>query len=436
MNKQILRLAIPNIISNITVPLLGIIDLAVLGHLDSEIYIGAIALGGMIFNFIYWGFGFLRMGTTGFVAQAYGQNRFDEISYLLIRALTVSTIGGLLLIALQVPIAHVSFLLLKGSPEVEKLALQYFFIRIYAAPATIGLYGILGWFIGMQNARIPMFIAILVNGLNIGFNLLFVFGFGMKSDGVALGTVFAQYTGFVLALGLLFKHHRKLFSHWDFTKFFDRNKLKEFFYVNSNIFVRTLLLIFVLSFFTAQSAQQSNQILTVNTLLMQFYLFFAFFTDGFAYAAEALTGKYIGANNKPMLRKTIQLIFRWGIGLGISFSIGYFLLGKTILQLFTDNASIIHASMPYLWWVAILPIIAFASFLWDGIFIGATASKEMRNSMILSSLFVFFPSYFLLVDHLQNHALWLALSLFMLARSLTQYAMSRKITQLPYVRHK
>ncbi len=431
MNKQILRLAIPNIISNITVPLLGIIDLAVLGHLDSEIYIGAIALGGMIFNFIYWSFGFLRMGTTGFVAQAYGQNRFDEISHLLIRALTVSTVGGLLLIALQIPIACVSFLLLEGSPEVEQLALQYFFIRIYAAPATIGLYGILGWFIGMQNARIPMFIAILVNGLNIGFNLLFVFSFGMKSDGVALGTVFAQYLGFILALVLLFKYHRKMFSHWDLSKIFDRNKLKEFFYVNSNIFIRTLLLIFVLSFFTAQSSYQSNQILTVNTLLMQFYLFFAFFTDGFAYAAEALTGKYIGANNKPMLHKTIQLIFRWGIGLGISFSVGYFLLGKTILQLFTNNASTIHAAMPYLGWVAILPIVAFGSFLWDGIFIGATASKQMRNSM-LSSLFVFFPAYFLLVDQLQNHALWLALSLFMLARSLTQYAMRKKIVQLPY----
>src|SRR6056297_3060064 len=214
MNKKILNIAIPNIISNITIPLLGLVDLALVGHLENELYIGAISLGGMIFNFIYWGFSFLRMGTSGFVAQAYGKRQLNETINLLGRAFFVALSGAFLLILLQKGIGWLSFTIINGSEEVEALAREYFYIRIWAAPATIGIYGLTGWFIGMQNARFPMFIAITVNALNIGFNIFLIKVVGMKSDGVALGTVMAQYSGLILGLTLLKTSYGKLFKYW------------------------------------------------------------------------------------------------------------------------------------------------------------------------------------------------------------------------------
>ena len=418
MNKKILDLAIPNIISNITIPLLGMVDLAIMGHLESEIYIGAIAIGGMMFNFLYWGFGFLRMGTTGFTAQAWGAKNLNKITEILIQSLSIAILGSLLLILLQIPIEWLSFKLINGSFEVEHEAAKYFYVRIWAAPATLGLYAFYGWFIGMQNTKAPMVIAILINIFNIGFNLLFVYYFNMRSDGVALGTVISQYLGLITAIFIFSRFYKKLFKYIKFSALKKVQDIKYFFRVNANIFIRTLCLLFVFTFFTTHSANTSDRILSINTLLLQFLFIFSYFIDGFAHAAEALVGKYFGANKTDDLKKVVRLLFKWGISLSIPFSIAYFLFGKNLLFILTDNTEIIEDSAQYLIWIGILPLLSFAAFIWDGIFVGVTASKAMRNTMLLSAFLIFLPCFYFLKVHFGNHGLWIAMNLFMLSRGL------------------
>jgi len=427
MNRRILNLAVPNIISNVTVPLLSMVDISLVGHLDvnSKLHIGAISLGTMIFNFVYWGFSFLRMGTSGFAAQAYGRKDLKESMLVLSRAVSVAAGGAFLLIILQYPIAKAAFSLLEGSEEVESLARQYYFIRIWAAPATIGLYALTGWFIGMQNARIPMAIAIFVNILNVGFNFLFIHGFGMKSDGVALGTVIAQYLGVTLAIIIFLRKYKGLLKYWSYRAMIELKALKLFFSVNKDIFLRTVCLIFVMSFFTAQSANIGDTVLAVNSVLLQFFMFFSFVQDGFAYAAEALTGRYIGEGSRPKLKKVIRFLFFWGIGFAIFFTLVYVFFGEKILLLLTDNKEILKRSHEYLFWIFTIPFITFAAFIWDGIYIGATASAGMRNTMLVSTLIVFIPAYYLLIELLGNHGLWLAFMLFQASRGVMQTVLAK-----------
>jgi len=431
MNKKILNIAIPNIISNITIPLLGLVDLALVGHLEDKIYIGAISLGGMIFNFLYWGFSFLRMGTSGFAAQAYGQRNLKECTLILSRGLFVAAIGAVLLILLQIPIAKLSFSILDGSSGVEKYASSYFYIRIWAAPATIGLYALMGWFIGMQNARFPMMIAILINILNILFNILFIKVFGMKSDGVALGTVLAQYSGLLFGIFLLIKYYKRLLPHWNMHEMLQLKALKLFYSVNKDIFIRTICLIFVLSFFTAKSAQSGDTILAVNTLLLQFFTIFSYIVDGFAYAGEAIVGRYYGARNKSMVIEAVKKLFSWGVGLSLPFALIYTFAGHHLIYLLTDNIEVIKASQPFMVWVYILPLATFAAFIWDGVYIGATASAGMRNAMLISTLLFFFPIYYLIFPILSNHGLWLAFVLFMFSRGAVQTVLAPKIIFKP-----
>jgi MATE family multidrug resistance protein len=426
VNKRILKLAIPNIVSNITVPLLGMVDLALMGHLESVNYIGAIALGTMIFNFLYWGFGFLRMGTTGFTAQAYGRRDLADSIHTLGRALVVSLIGGLFLIILQVPVNNLSFWLLSADTSVEQLASEYFYIRIWAAPATISLYALTGWFIGMQNTRFPMFIAILVNLVNLGMNVLFVYGMNMKSDGVAMGTVIAQYSGLILSLFLFRKYYRKLLKHFQIEQLKKLSLLKDFMIVNKDIFIRTLCIIAVFTFFTSSSAAIDNQILAVNTVLIQFFFVYSFFVDGLAYAAEALAGKYIGARDQRNLKLSIKLLFRWGLGIAIVFSLLYGFGYRHVVSLLTDNQAILSAAGDYAIWLGLLPLVAYASFLWDGVYIGATASVAMRNTMLIATVFIFFPMYYSLIGLLGNHALWIALLAFLLTRGVGQYFYAKR----------
>ncbi len=426
MNRKILQLAIPSIISNISIPLLGMVDLALVGHLEGIEYIGALALGTMIFNFIYWGFGFLRMGTTGLTSQAYGSRNLKESILILSRSLLIGALGAMFILLLQKPIAMLSFHFLEGSEDVEKLALEYFYIRIWAAPATLGLYSIMGWFIGMQNTRFPMIITIFVNLLNLGFNLFFVFQLGMKADGVALGTVIAQYGGLLLSFILYWKYYRKLNRHWAYRNMIDGKALKKFFSLNKDIFIRTLFLIFAFSFFTAKSASMGNEFLAINTLLLQYFMFFSYLIDGFAYAAEALTGKYIGAKDTVRLKQTIVRLFVWGAVSSIPFSLSYLAGGRFILGLLTNNSGLIDSAMPYMFWVALVPLITFPAFLFDGIFIGATASAGMRNTMIISTLVFYLPVYYLLRDPLGNHGLWLAFMCFMLGRGLLMWMRMKK----------
>lgn len=426
MNREILRLAIPNIISNVTIPLLGLVDLALMGHLDSEIYIGAVALGTVIFNFIYWGFSFLRMSTSGFTAQSYGEGNLGEAFNILGRALLISTLLSFLILVFQIPIEWLSFVAINGSHDVETLAKEYFGIRIWAAPATLGLYAINGWFLGMQNARYVMITAILSNIFNLIFSYIFVYVFNLNSAGVAWGTVLAQYTGIIVCLYLLRQKYGKAIGAWKLNTILDLQAMKKFFQVNSDIFIRTFCVILVFTFFTSKSASANDSILAVNSMLLQFLLLFSFFIDGFAFAGEALVGKYIGRNDVVSLRKTIRLLFYWGGGLALLYTLVYFVANDLIMRILTNNISLIEQSQRYLIWVVLIPLISFASFIWDGIYIGATASKAMRNTMIAATILIFAPSYYFCHSLFGNHALWLAMSLFLFSRGLFQTIISHK----------
>lgn len=433
MNRSILKLAVPNIVSNITIPLLGLVDLALMGHLDSEVYIGAIALGGVIFNFIYWGFSFLRMSTSGFTAQAFGEKNQTESITILVRALLVAGIISFFILILQAPIAWGSFKIIGGSPEVETLAEEYFRIRVWAAPAALSLFVFSGWFLGMQNARFPMIIAIAVNVVNILFSMFFVFVLNMNSSGVALGTVISQYVGLSIAVVLFFSKYKDLVKKVSKKGVMNIKILVEFFKVNTDIFIRTFCIIVVFTFFTSKSASINNTILAVNSLLIQLLLFFSFFIDGFAFAGEALVGKFIGAKETDKLKKMVILLFYWGLGLALIFTLVYWPGVNLILKLLTTQTDVISSAQPFLVWVILVPIASFASFVWDGIYIGATASKAMRNTLLISAFAVFAPVYYLLSPVLENHALWIGMLLFMFSRGVIQTLLYRKAILKPLV---
>ncbi len=431
MNRSILKLAIPNIVSNITVPLLGLVDLALMGHLDSEVYIGAIALGGVIFNFIYWGFSFLRMSTTGFTAQAFGEKNQTESITILIRALLVAAVISIFILLLQAPIAWGSFRIIGGSTEVETLAEGYFRIRVWAAPAALSLFVFSGWFLGMQNARFPMIIAIAVNVVNILLSMFFVFVLKMNSSGVALGTAISQYIGLTIAFILFFSKYRQLLSKVSKKGIMNLKVLVRFFKVNTDIFIRTFCIIVVLTFFNSKSAGINDTILAVNSLLIQLLLFFSFFIDGFAFAGEALVGKFIGAKEISSLKKVIRLLFYWGLGLALIFTIVYLPGVNLILKVLTTQTEVITSAQTFLFWIILVPLASFASFIWDGVYIGATASKAMRNTLLISAFAVFAPVYYFLNPYLGNHALWLAMVLFMFSRGVVQTILYRKAILAP-----
>jgi len=419
LNREILRLAVPNILSNIAIPLLGMVDTAMMGHLNSEIYIGAVALGSIIFNFVYWGFGFLRMGTTGLTAQAFGRSDRRECAAILGRGAVVAVVGGLLLIVLQVAIAAAAFALIPGEADVESWARRYFYIRIYAAPATLLLYAIHGWFLGMQNARYPLVLTVLATGANIGFNVLFVLGFGMKSDGVALGTVCAQYLGLAAGVALLVRRYRPWLRRLDWKRVFRLDALQTFFRVNIDIFIRTICLIFSFAFFTSASAAMDSLILAANQILLQYLSLMAYGVDGFAFAAESLVGRLTGAGRPDLLRRAVRRLFGWGLGVGAIFSLAYLFFGDELLRVFTDQPDILATAAPYLHWMIWLPPIGAVAYMWDGVYIGATATRPMRNMMLVATLLVFLPAYYLAEPSLGNDALWLAMLLFMAARGLS-----------------
>ena len=424
MNRKILQLAIPSIVSNITVPLLGLVDVAIVGHLGSASYIGAIAVGGMLFNMIYWIFGFLRMGTSGMTAQAYGKRDLTEVVRTLLRAVGVGLLISLGLWILQSPILRGAFVLIDATEEVKRWASLYFNICIWGAPAVLGLYGFAGWFIGMQNSRFPMFIAIAQNIVNIVASLCFVFVLGMKVEGVALGTLIAQYAGLLMAFALWLKYYKRLKAYIDWNGLWGREAMRRFFSVNSDIFFRTLCLVAVTTFFTSTGARQGDVILAVNTLLMQLFTLFSYIMDGFAYAGEALAGRFIGAKNDVGLRKCIRLLFLWGIGLSLSFTILYALGGKNFLGLLTNDTSVIEASGDYFYWVLAIPLCGFSAFLWDGIFIGATATRQMLYSMLVASG-TFFIMYYLFYQSMGNHALWMAFLWYLSLRGGMQWVLWR-----------
>lgn len=422
MNKQILHIALPSIISNITVPLLALVDTTIVGHLGSASYIAAIALGGMIFNMIYWLFNFLRMGTGGLTAQAYGANQHQATSYILLRSLTIAGGIALTLLLLQRPIFQVTFHFVTATAEVRSLASIYFNILIWGAPAMLALYSFTGWFLGMQNARIPMCIAITQNVVNIAVSTLLVFGCHLKIEGVALGTLISQYTALLLAvIFCLTKFDVK--QHFELKAILDINTLKRFFQVNRDIFLRTLCLIAVTTYFTSAGSTQGELTLAANTLLMQFFIIFSYFMDGFAYAGEALGGRYFGAHDRLNFQRVTRCLFAWGGALSVLFFFIYFLSGTSLLHLLTDDSQVINRAQQYLPIVYLIPLISFAAFLFDGLYIGTTATRYMLISMFCAS-----AAFFVLINvcTLSNTLLWLAFLVYLGGRGLMQAFLFKK----------
>lgn len=418
MNRTILRLAIPNIISNLSVPLLGAVDTALVGHLDEVYYLGALAIGSVIFNFIFWGFGFLRMGTTGLTAQEYGRKDRVKMVMILARVQFLSMIIGLAIIFLQTPIAGLSLLLIDSTQSVAEYTRVYFDIRIYTAPAVLALYGLNGWFLGMQNARYPMIITIVMNVLNILFNVAFIYGVGMTVDGVAYGTLVSTYLAFGLAALLFWKKYRQYISDYNHQLLFNVDELKKYFSVNRDIFIRTLCLIFTFSFFTAVSAQQGNLILAANTILLQLWFIVSYGIDGFAFAAESLVGRFKGSMEKNKLARAVWFNIGWGLFLGVMGTAVYALLGNQILAIFTDKADVLAVAKTVLIWTILAPVVSSFCYIFDGIYIGATETKAMRNTMIVSTFFVFLPAYYGATALFGKHGLWLAMVLFMITRGI------------------
>ena len=406
------------ILSNISTPLLGLVDTAVLGHLDSEQFLAAVALGGLIFSFIFWGFGFLRMGTTGLTAQAFGENDKPEINAVLTRAIVLAAIISGLLILAQPIIATLSFKLLQSEATVERLALQYFDIRLLSAPATLCSYVLMGWFLGQQNVKAPLLVVLSSNSINIGLDLLFVYHFNMQVEGVALATVIAEYLGLMLGLIIALRMARKNLNRWIWDDLADMKKLKAMLLINSHIFVRTWCLIFTFAFFTAQASKLGAIVLAANTVLLNFQTFMAYALDGFAHAAEALVGKAVGAKDKQMLKQVVLTAGVWSFAIALLFSVTYFYLGSTIIDNVTNLTAVRKEAYQHLPWLMVMPLVSFICYLLDGVFIGAMLTVEMRNTLLFSLSCVFLPVWYYSQD-LGNTGLWLAMTLFMLARGLS-----------------
>ena len=394
INKDILKLAIPSILANITVPLVGMVDIAVAGHLDvnAATMIGGIAIGTMLFDLLYWNFGFLRVGTGGLTAQAYGRGDRKECARIFTRAFGIALACAFALIAIQWIFVKAAFLVVDCTPEVRSLASKYFFIRIWAAPATLGLMAFKGWFIGMQDSVSPMATDLTVNGMNVLMSIVLALGIkplgydGMGFAGIAAGTVVAQYSGLlVAALLMFFKYRRNTFATLcpeDLKDVFKGSETRRFFVMNTDLFVRSLCFIAIYIGFTVISARYGDLLLAVSSIMMKLLMIFSYFTDGFAYAGEAMTGKYIGARDGHMLRQTVKWTFVWSMGIAVIFMGIYQFAGVPLLKMMTSDPLVVDASREYIPWQLLMPVIGCAAFTWDGIYIGATASKAIRNSML------------------------------------------------------
>ncbi len=414
-----MHIALPAIVSNVTVPLLGLVDVAIVGHLGSAAYIGAIAVGGMIFNVMYWLFGFLRMGTSGMVSQALGARNLAGVMQLLARSVAIAMAVAVCLIALGEPVLKLSFSLMQPTGSVAAYAAAYFRILVWGAPAMLVSFSLTGWFIGMQNSRLPMFVAVAQNVANIAASLCFVLLLGMKVEGVALGTLVAQYAGALFSIALWLANYGRLKRYFTLKGLWLKSEMMRFLGVNRDIFLRTLCLVSVMMFFTSAGSWQGETVLAVNTLLMQFYMIFSYFMDGFAYAGEALGGKAYGAGNKERLSAVVRRIFLWGGALAVVFTLLYGIGGTLFLGILTDELSVVAAAADYRCWSLLLPVSGVAAFVWDGIFIGCTKTRGMLLSMVVAAA-AFFVVYYALRGQWGNHALWLAFIVYMAVRGIAQ----------------
>lgn len=413
------------ILSNISVPLLGMVDTGVTGHLDDAVYLAAVAIGSTIFSFLYSGVNFLRMGTTGITAQRYGAGDNDGLKIALGQAIVVAQIIAAVLIILQKPFGDIAVRLLGPESDVGFYAREYFSIRIWSAPATLANYALIGWFIGLQNVRIPLYIVLVTNITNIALDLLFVVVLGMKVDGVAAASVVGEFSGLAVGIYYVSCEFRKRGGHMHILKLTSVAEYTHFFSVNANLFIRTMALMFTFAFVTAAGARLGSLILAANAVLMNLLHLISFALDGFAHAAEALVGKAVGEKNIEALQQSVTLTLRWSLYVAL-ISCGIFYAGgPTIIRILTDLPEVVSTAMIYLPWVVALPIVAVWAYLYDGVFVGATRAREMRDIMVISALLVFLPAWYLLRPF-GNHGLWLALTLFLASRGIGMHYFYRR----------
>ncbi len=417
MHGQIWRFAIPMILSNLSVPLLGAVDTAVVGHLGETYHVGAVAIGAMIFGVVFWGFGFLRMGTTGITAQIYGQRDTNELRLALIRGVLTALLISVVLLVLHNYIADTAFYLIEATDQVATNARVYFDIRIMSSPATLINYVLLGWFLGMQNAKLALYHMLFVNSINMMLDYLFVIKLGQSANGVAWASLVAEYCG--LILGILLVRHvlKKHPGQWWWPGLLNKDKIIRLLAINKNIFIRTLCLMFTLAYFVAQGSRMGEIILATNALLVNFQTFMAYALDGLAHAAEAIVGRAVGEQDRQLFYSSVLIVLFWAVILSVGFAIVFAFYGQDIIALLTDIIPLRESAANYLIWIVILPIVSVWSFVFDGIYIGTTRVVEMRNIMLVATFVFFLPSWYLFQEW-ENHGLWLAFIVFMFARGL------------------
>ena len=386
MNKEILRLSIPSILANITVPIVGIVDVAIAGHIANASAIGGIAIGSMLFDLLYWNFGFLRVGTGGMTAQAFGRKDHQGMMDIFTQSLSMALMGALFVFAVGWPFVNLVMLCVPCSAEVETFARQYFWIRIWAAPATLSLMAFKGWFIGTQNTVNPMICDIVVNVVNMAASFYLAVYTPLEAIGVAYGTVVAQYTGLLTAITLLVLGYRGMFRYIGIRASIGWQKIRHLAALNGNLVLRSLGFMVVYVGFTALTSKYGDEALAVGTIMMKLFMVFSYFVDGFAYAGEALVGRFIGAQSRPQVVQVVRLLFCWTLGVGILFTLLYLFGGEQMVRLMTKDVAVIEASRPFLFWLVLMPLISCAAFMWDGVFIGATAGRQVRDCMLFAAL--------------------------------------------------
>ena len=422
LNREIVRLAVPSILANITIPLVGIVDTAIVGHLSDAAAIGGIAIGTMLFDLLYWNFGFLRIGTSGLAAQAYGAGRKDECRKILVQSLTLALLATLFVWAIQWFFVNVVLAVVPCSAEAASIAREYFYVRIWAAPATMMLFAFKGWFIGMQDTKSPMATDILVNGVNMLASYYLAVHAGYGVVGVAYGTLIAQYSGLFLAVAILFLRYADIpvFRYTDWKEAMRWPELRRMMSLNGNLFIRSLCFMVVYVGFTSLASRYGDEELAVSSILMKFFMFFSYFVDGFAYAGEALVGKEFGklstvSHQPSAISRIVRLLFNWSIGVGLVFTAVYAVWGDVFVATMTSDSGVLTAAEPYMGWLIAMPIVSALAFMWDGVYVGATAGVQIRNAMIWAAL-AFVTGYVVTFTWLGPQALYIAYFAHLIAR--------------------
>lgn len=421
LNREILRLAVPSILANITIPLVGIVDTAIVGHLSDAAAIGGIAIGTMLFDLLYWNFGFLRIGTSGLAAQAYGAGRKDECRKILVQSLTLALLATLFVWAIQWFFVNAVLAVVPCSEEAALIAREYFYVRIWAAPATLMLFTFKGWFIGMQDTKSPMATDILVNAVNMAASYYMAVYAGQGVIGVAYGTIIAQYSGLFLAVAIMvLKYGIIHIGTREILAAMKWPELKRMMSLNGNLFIRSLCFMVVYVGFSALMSQYGDVELAIGSIIMKLFMFFSFFVDGFAYAGEALVGKAFGEQSaisyqQSDIRKIIRLLFNWSIGVGLFFTAIYAVLGDESIAIMTSDNEVLAAAKPYMGWLIAMPLVSALAFMWDGVYVGATAGVQIRNAMIWAAV-AFVAGYLATFTWLGPQALYLAYFAHLIAR--------------------